>query len=158
MVVDHIDQLERVISSRPQTIIHGDLRADNMLFGDPGTDEDVLILDWQLVARSLATIDVARMVGGSEPIAERKGNSLDVLRVWHSELTDNGVTGYSFESALDDFRLATLHLLTVPVKLHTISGDSDDMRAALLREAMSRRYFAFAEEIDVTVVFGQLLG
>ena len=52
------DAIEAALRQRPWTLVHGDLRADNLLFGGPADDPVATILDWQTVTRSLAAIDV----------------------------------------------------------------------------------------------------
>jgi len=142
--------LEERIAARPMTVIHGDLRADNLLFapGAAGAAPEVVLLDWQLATRSLATIDVARVMGGSEPAAERCGHQLEVFAAWHEALLEGGVRGYSFEDALDDFRLAALYCLVIPVKGLYLAGAEPGARTARLVDAMAERFYASALELD----------
>ncbi len=51
------------------------------------------ILDWQTVTRSLAAIDGVFLIGGSEPVAERRGHVEELLNLWHRELVAAGVNG-----------------------------------------------------------------
>jgi aminoglycoside phosphotransferase (APT) family kinase protein len=148
-VVARLPWLEERIASRPATVIHGDLRADNLLFardGDPGNEP--VLLDWQLANRSLAAIDVARLLGGSEPAAERRGHQLEVCVAWHEALVAAGVSGYSREAALDDFRLAALYCLVIPVRGLYLVGDAPGARTARLIDAMAERFYASALELD----------
>lgn len=141
--------LEQCIADRPSTVIHGDLRADNLLFpsaGD-GTDEPVL-LDWQLANRSLAAIDVARLLGGSEPAAERHGHQLEVGVAWHEALVEAGVRDYELADALHDFRLAALYCLFIPVKGFYLAGAEPGARTGRLLDAIAERLYASALELD----------
>lgn len=140
--------LEARIAARPTSVAHGDLRADNLLFtkGEPGAEP--VILDWQLANRTLAAIDVARVMGGSEPAAERSGHQVEVCAAWHEALVANGVRGYSLEEALDDFRLAALYCLFIPVKGLYLAGPDAGTRTARLLDAMAERFYASALEID----------
>ena len=83
----------------PPTIVHCDLREDNLLFGKPGTPEEVLIVDWQLAIRGMGAYDIASLQGGSELAAERRGHSYHVLLAWHETLLASGVVGYSYDQA-----------------------------------------------------------
>lgn len=148
-VVRNMRWLEERIAARPVTLIHGDLRADNLLTGDGDPCAEVVILDWQLVNRSLAAIDVARMLGGSEPAAERRGHQLEVCAAWHEALLRAGQTDYAFEDALTDFRLAVLYCLCIPVFSFTMCGpEPADGRTARLVDAIAERLFASALELD----------
>jgi hypothetical protein len=71
-------------------------------FGGPADDPVATILDWQTVTRSLAAIDVVFLIGGSEPVAERRG------RV--EELVAAGVNGSGPREARRDLQLAALEL------------------------------------------------
>lgn len=147
-LANHIDQLEERIASRSRTIVHGDLRADNILFGADQHQGEVVILDWQLVMRSLAAFDIARLYGGSEPIAERTSRAKEIAGRWHDALCRSGVTGYSEADAWLDFRIAALHCIAIPVKVHLLFSKMSTARGAQLRDAQTQRFFASAVEVD----------
>lgn len=140
--------LEERIAARPASVIHGDLRADNLLFAKGAVGEEPVILDWQLANRTLAAIDVARLMGGSEPAAERSGHQVEVCAAWHEALVAHGVRGYTLEEALDDFRLAALYCLFIPVKGFYLAGPAAGTRTARLLDAMAERFYASALEVD----------
>ncbi|MEM9221185.1 MAG: phosphotransferase [Pseudomonadota bacterium] len=144
----NVDRLEAKIASRSRSIVHGDLRADNILFGKDEHDGEVVVLDWQLVMRSLAAFDIARLYGGSEPIAERASRAREMSGLWHDALRRSGVSGYSEADAWTDFRIAALHCVTIPVKVHALFHKTPLKRAAQLRDAMAQRFFACAVEVD----------
>lgn len=140
--------LEGRITKGPTTVIHGDLRADNLLFTKDAPADEPVILDWQLANRTLAAIDVARVMGGSEPAAERSGHQVEVCAAWHEALVAHGVRGYALETALDDFRLAALYCLFIPVKGLYLAGPDAGTRTARLLDAMAERFYASALELD----------
>ncbi|MDX2165585.1 MAG: phosphotransferase [Deltaproteobacteria bacterium] len=146
-----IDWLEAEIAARPRTIVHSDLRADNLLFGPPDGPDAVLIVDWQLAIRSMGAFDVARLLGGSALPGERRGHELEVLRAWYDALRAAGVRDYSAAEAERDFRLGALSVLLFPVHFHTGVIDSSG-RARAVAEAIIRRLFASAAEIDAAAV------
>lgn len=147
-VARNFDWLEEQIADRPMSIVHGDLRADNLMFGSSDGEDHVVILDWQLVTRNLGALDVARMLGGSEPVSERQGHQLEIARAWHDELVRSGVSGYSRDDAERDFRLALMHCLSIPVKIHKRTGAVDAGRRKLLVETMTKRLFSAAQELN----------
>ena len=67
-----IDWKNEQIVERPKTIVHSDLREDNLLFAPPGSPDPIIILDWQLTVKNLGTFDVARLMGGSENCPKTK--------------------------------------------------------------------------------------
>jgi hypothetical protein len=147
-VARNLGWLEERIAARPVTLIHGDLRADNLLFRDAETCSEVVLLDWQLANRSLAAIDIARLLGDSEPAAERRGHQLEVFAAWHEGLLRAGVTNYDFDDALTDFRLGVLYCLFIPVFAFTVIGPEPTGRTARLIDAISERLYASAIELE----------
>jgi len=145
------DWLEAEIGRRPRTIVHSDLRADNLMLGDEGTPEEILILDWQIAVRGLGAFDVARLMGGSELPSERRGHQLEVLHAWWEALGAEGVRDYPFEDATRDLRLGALATLWYPVHFHTGVLESAGRSRALL-ERMFRRLFDSAVELDAGAV------
>ncbi|NGX58723.1 MAG: hypothetical protein K940chlam3_01631, partial [Chlamydiae bacterium] len=153
-VGQYSEWLEKEIESRPKTIVHADLRADNLLFGPPGTREEVVILDWQIAMRSMGAFDVARLMAGSEPIKERKGHHMEVVRCWHSTLLEHGVEDYPWEEALYDFRLGALATLFYPVHFHTSLIGVTGRDLELIR-VIIHRAFSCAVEVDAISVLPQ---
>lgn len=117
-LIPHMTWLKKEINSRPKTLTHDDMKADNLLFGDAGTDEAVVILDWQFAIQSMAAIDVARLIGGSQTPTQRSGKQFKALRFWYDSLLGQGVRNYSWDEAQRDFKLGALTCLTFPVHFH----------------------------------------
>lgn len=147
-LADAIDWLTGELAAAPQTLVHCDLREDNLLFGPAGTPEEVVIVDWQLATRGLGAYDVAALLSSSEKPIERRGHQADVARCWHEELTASGVAGYDFDQAWRHFLLASLATLAVPVRSHQPILDSGDKRGRELIRLVCRRMFDSAVEVD----------
>ncbi|MEM7121459.1 MAG: phosphotransferase [Pseudomonadota bacterium] len=143
---DNIDWLAAEMASRPQTICHGDFRADNLLFGEG--PHDVTVIDWQLTQQSLATLDLTRLLGGSEPSPERRSHPMEAFDAWHAALLQEGVAGYPRDDALGDFRLGMLAAVCVPVRLIKAWGVDPGGRQGQLLDAIATRMFAAAVDID----------
>jgi ecdysteroid kinase len=147
----YLDWKKKEIDRRPKTIVHSDLREDNLLFGPPGSDTPVLILDWQIAVRSIGAFDVARLISGSEIPKERTGHEFEVLRKWHGTLIEQGISGYSWDDAVYDFRLGALAYLCYPVHFHSgVIGAQG--RTKKLAEAIITRAFSSVAEIDAASV------
>ena len=149
-----LEWLETEMRRAPPTVVHNDLRADNLLFGTPDTDEVVFIVDWQLATRSMGAFDAARILGGSEPPAERTGHHFEVLRAWHDTLLENGVNDYSWEDAVRHFRIGVLAMLEVPVRFLPFALKQGG-RGVDLVDRMTRRLYACALEVDAASVLGE---
>lgn len=135
------------IASRPKTVVHQDLRADNMAFVDGPDGEEPIIFDWAVAVRSIGAYDVARLLGGSEPPAERRGHQHEVIRAWYDEVTASGARDYAREEALFDFRLGALCVLAIPVHFCSDPPEPGSRTEALFR-AIASRLFASVVEVD----------
>jgi Ser/Thr protein kinase RdoA (MazF antagonist) len=148
-VINHLPRIDHLLADRPFTLIHGDLRADNLLFDDTDDQPEALILDWQTSCRSVGAIDLAYLIGGSEPEAERSSHIAELLYLWHGELVANGVRNYSISDAKQDFQLASLRCLAAALRLYsTLHHESTSVRGALFRTESIERYFDLAERIE----------
>lgn len=97
------------------TLIHGDFRIENFLFGEPGTDDEIVILDWQLSGYGSGPRDLAYFIGQGFDPDSRRAVSDDLVELYHATLVEHGVTGYSFEQCRDDYRLGLLASLFIPL-------------------------------------------
>jgi hypothetical protein len=147
-VLRHLKWLAERLAGRPSSLVHADLRADNLMFGDPQSGDAVVILDWQLATRSMAANDPTRLLGGSEPAAQRNGHHLEVFTAWHETLISRGVKGYEFDEALEDFRLGALFNLLVPVLAYGLTVGTTSIRTTRLVDAQVDRMYVSAIELD----------
>lgn len=147
-VLKNLEWMKERVAERPCTLVHFDLRADNLLFGEPKSKDAVVILDWQLANRSMGAIDPTRLLGGSEPASQRNGHHLEVFTAWHEALLTHGVPGYEFEDGLADFRLGALFNLMVPVRAHGALTECTAVRAWRLIDALTERMYVSALELD----------
>ena len=66
------------------------------------------VIDWQGIGRGPGAYDLAYLLGGSMDIELRRANEENLVTAYHTELCANGVQGYSFESAWNDYGFAHL--------------------------------------------------
>jgi hypothetical protein len=103
------------MASGVRTFVHGDYRADNLLFG-PGLGEDgIAAVDWQISGRSGPLYDVAYLICNSVPVEYRREAEQVLLRRYHDTLLGMGVTGFSFDDCRQAYRFAVLCGLFVAV-------------------------------------------
>ena len=74
-------------SEGPETVIHGDYRNDNLMFGGPR----VCVLDWQTVSIGPGLADLSYFLGGSLLPEERRANERDLVEHYRGRLRDQGV-------------------------------------------------------------------
>jgi len=90
------------MKSGPETLCHGDYRPDNLFFG--GNERPLVVCDWQGPGRGPGVIDAAYFITGSLSPADRRAHEGELLRRYHAHLLEGGVSGYSFEQLMEDYR------------------------------------------------------
>ncbi len=98
--------LER-LSEHPQTLVHGDFWISKVLFSGINSDEFTFI-DWQFVGKGRGALDAGYFMW-SLPVSERRTHESTLMRMYHAELVANGVEGYTFDDAWQDYRLSWLY-------------------------------------------------
>jgi hypothetical protein len=148
LVATHTHAIDQALAQRPWTLVHGDLRADNLLFDDSEKTPGVRILDWGSPCRSLGAVDVACLIGGSTPMPQRRGRVPELLGLWHRALLNQGVRGYSLADAWQDLQLGCLRCLSGVLRLHHWQQDAAiSPRRILLNDEAIERFCALAVEI-----------
>jgi len=103
------------IAGRPQTLVHGDFRADNLFFGGPDGGQALAAIDWQVSSRGGGVFDLAYFLSGNVTPQTRRAIEMDLLELYVQTLKEHGVQNYTFEECLEDYRFATLYCLVYAV-------------------------------------------
>ena len=137
-LVSEIPKIKAMLAKPPRTIVHGDFRLDNCFFPTDATRQSPVVFDWEFCVRGRGVNDVATFISDTYAPQERRDAEHGLLRRYHSTLMDNGVSGYSFEECLRDYRLSMLEVVVFWV----VSGgycDYTGERASLyLRNSLER--------------------
>ena len=104
----------RLLEQRALTVIHGDAHTWNFLFPRSGQGMPYLI-DWQLWHPDVGPKDLAFMIGLHWDRAAREQLELHLLHFYHQELLSAGVSGYSFDDLMLDYRRCLVRNLTFPI-------------------------------------------
>lgn len=128
------------LAERPETITHTDFRLDNMFFrlqdGSP-----FAVIDWQLVQRGGALLDVVYFLAGNFPPHIRRQHETTLLRAYHQTLLRHGVTGYDFDDCVNDYRAAALFLMIFLVtNQENLDINVYDERGQALMNTVRERY------------------
>jgi aminoglycoside phosphotransferase (APT) family kinase protein len=100
-----LDRLER----SPRTLLHGDLRLDNLFFPEDGM---IAAVDWSNATRGPGPYDVAYLLCTAVTPEERRAHEDRLLHHYHAALLDGGVEGYDFAQCFDDYRLSFVEPFT----------------------------------------------
>lgn len=81
-------------------LVHGDYRLDNMLFGAPGADRPLTVVDWQTVTWGPALTDVAYFLGCALEPEVRRSHYDELLAAYQGAVGD----GLSLDAVRDGVR------------------------------------------------------
>jgi Ecdysteroid kinase-like family len=146
--VPAVPELHRMMGRRDQTVIHGDMRLDNLMFGRRDQQRPLVLLDWQGILVSSGAQDLAYLLTQNVTIDERRAHESEVVEHYHRRLVEHGVTGYQLEKLWDDYRLATLYMFAYAV---VIAGtlDPSNERGARFMEQLIHRASAAVTDHDL---------
>lgn len=114
------------------SILHGDYRADNLLFGEGR----VTVVDWQTLAVGLPARDLAYFLGTSLLPDERARHERKLVEAYRRALTGyGGLDGYDAEKCWQDYRFGMLQIpliTTLGFAFSAATERGDDMVLAML--------------------------
>ena len=139
-----VERLNAFMDREPaaRTIVHGDLRIDNVLFAPEGGR--CWLVDWQTLGRGSGAADLAYLIGTSiaDP-AERAAADRPAFDQWIAALTAAGVT--TDTAALwDDYRVGALtgYFMAVFASMNVERTARGDEMFAVMAERPARQALA----------------
>ncbi|GAB2864371.1 hypothetical protein GCM10022221_75510 [Actinocorallia aurea] len=101
LIEEFLPSLEKYLApyDAPSTLVHGDFRADNLLFGPPRP----AILDWQTCSRGPGVMDLSYFLSSSLPADVRRAEEESLVRLYHGTLAAAGVS-YSWDDCWTAYR------------------------------------------------------
>jgi len=145
---DVLEQLPRYIASmrelhlamgrRTQTLVHGDVRLDNVMMGTDAQQHPVVLIDWQAVMVSNPMHDLGYLLSQSLTIDARRAHEDELVRHYHSRMVELGVEDFTLEQCWAGYDDAVLFLFSYPL---IIGGafDPANERGKQLAEELLRR-------------------
>ena len=118
------------------TVIHGDYRADNMLYDGRDGGVPLVVVDWQTVGSGPGLLDVAYLLGTGLDAGVRAANEERLVRGYLDTITAAGVTGYDWEQCWEDYRRYATYgvfMLTTAAVIVERTDRGDAMFLAMLR-------------------------
>lgn len=97
------------------TLVHGDYRLENFMFGEPGSADEFVVLDWQTIENGSAARDLAYFLSQNLTIGDRRRNEPTFLRLYHDDLVSLGVPDYPYGQFYQDYRRGLLLALHLPI-------------------------------------------
>jgi hypothetical protein len=127
----------------PCTVVHGDFRCDNLMFGHP--DGRVCVLDWQTVGIGHALSDLSYFLGGSLLVQDRRDHERELIRRYLNDVSLHGVE-LDEDEAWTAYRRYAFSGLMMAVVASMIVGRTD--RGDDMFMAMAERAGRHALDLD----------
>lgn len=115
---------------------HCDFRGDNMLFGDKNGEPAIVVIDWVGMLCSSGR-DLGHFLGTSLLSELRQEHEVDLLTHYHNTLVAQGVTDFTLQECIDDYRRNLMYPLFVVVTA-TASVDIDERGRRLFSSMINR--------------------
>jgi hypothetical protein len=125
----------------PTTMIHGDYRADNLLFAPDGS---VVLLDFQLIGTGSAAYDLAYFVTQSLDAGVATLQERPLFDRWLRGLEAAGVPARDLDRMWQDYRTAALFCFVYP----TVACRGMDLTNPRQRDLIGSMIAGFARAVD----------
>lgn len=135
-------------------VTHGDYRLDNLLFAEGPAR--VTAVDWQTAATGSAARDLAFFLATSVEVDVRRRHEDDLLATYHRALTSHGVTGYSLDDCVADYRVGMLHAPLI-ILLGRLTAGVTDRGDTMFRAMWRRSAAAIDDHGTIDLVRAQVL-
>mmetsp|Transcript_3785 Transcript_3785/g.13515 ORF Transcript_3785/g.13515 Transcript_3785/m.13515 type:complete len:503 (+) Transcript_3785:128-1636(+) len=154
----NVDWLREQLEAAPTTIVHADLRADNLFLAPPvegSTTGRTYLLDWQLVGTGSAMFDVAWFVCGTIDPGKPSRVAFDrsLVEAYWVGLKESGVDAekYTLEQCWREYLVASLWCCFVPFAIFNCNRDSplprDDSRGSQIVKSIIVRHLTAVREL-----------
>ena len=137
-LIPEIPKIKAMLAKPPRTIVHGDFRLDNCFFPTDAGSRWPVVFDWEFCVRGKGAYDVATFISDTFAPHERRNEELDLLRTYHSTLEASGVSGYSFEECLRDYRLSMLEVFVFWIVIGGYCDYAGERASLYLRNSLER--------------------
>jgi aminoglycoside/choline kinase family phosphotransferase len=113
-----IDRIQPYLLDRrgPMSIVHGDYRLDNMLFGPAGSADPLTVVDWQTAVWGPPLVDASYFLSAAfADRSVRAGTEEELLRLYHRELLAYGVGDFDWDQCWLEYRRCTFTGLVMAI-------------------------------------------
>lgn len=136
--------------ARPRTLLHGDYRADNLMYHDDPA-APITVIDFQAVMTGNPMIDVAYFLRPNMSPEDAEAHEQRLVEAYHESLVEAGVTNYSLEQCQQDYVLGQVWVMHRGVLLIGTLDLSHERGLQIVDNAVSRAMLA-APQIDLASI------
>jgi hypothetical protein len=132
------------VPPKPYTLLHGDMRLDNLFFPSEEGGE-FTVIDWQATALGPAGNELSYWLVLSLPVELRRAHEEALLRRYHEALVGHGVTGFSWRKLKSSYREGSIQMLGgIPILAGSLDFTSE--RGVALADASMDRVEAALDD------------
>ena len=147
-----VSDVKARLSREPVTLVHGDLRLDNVFFGQGQTGDRLKLIDWQAIRLGRGMYDLAYFLSTSVPIEARRQYETELLESYAETIAKRGIN-YSAADREEDFGWALLDIVTF-VGIIGSTLDFQSPRGLELSETILSRLWAAIEDSSALDLIG----
>ena len=144
LVGPRVSDIKSRLSRTPVTLVHGDLRLDNVFFGQEQGGDGLKLIDWQAIRLGRGMYDLAYFLSTSVPVDMRRQYQTDLLEAYADTLSAHGVD-YASSDRAEDFGWVLLDIVTF-VGIIGSTLDFQSPRGLELSETILSRLWAAIED------------
>ena len=140
-----LPELQKHLDTDPVTALHGDFRLDNLFFGKEPHHHKMTFIDWQGPVRGRGPVEVAFLLAQSTKMEVRRAHEKELIQRYLDALQAQGVTGYSFDEAWEDYRIAVLYQWCFATLVAGSMDQTNDRGNAWMTEMVKRNVAAIED-------------
>ena len=126
------------MDSAPNTRLHGDVQADNVMFAKPSAGGAAILFDWQISGKGRGPCDVGYFMISSVEPAQRRNMERGLVAHYHAELLRLGVSGYSLAQCWTDYLQAVAGKIYITVAATVLLDNASPHKQAWRRADLTR--------------------
>ena len=132
----------------PITLVHGDFRMENLMYGRESGQHEVVVIDWQGPLKARGMFDVSLFLGQSTKIGVRREHERALLKRYLEGLISRGVTGIDWHFIWEDYRRCMLYNWIYTSVVAGTLDTSNEVAQAWMSKMISR-HAAASEDLQV---------
>ena len=136
------------LTKPPRTITHGDYRLDNCFLSTTSQAPSLVVFDWEYCSIGRGAYDVATFINEAFQPKQRRREEMGLLRMYHSLLIEHGISDYSFEECLEDYRVSMLEIFIFWVVIGGYCDYEIDERATIYLHNACERFDASIYDLN----------
>ena len=143
-----LPELQAEQNRQPRTLLHGDFRMENLLYGTASEHDDVVVIDFQGPLLGSGFVDLALFLAQSTQTEVRRRHERELVERYTRGLEREGVSKGDVADAWESYRRAILYNW---VYAAVVAGtlDSSNEKAFAWMQQMVNRQYAASLDLDI---------